>query len=180
MTVASYSLDVCYNGGPYAAVTRAGKRGHTPPKARVTALISAAVLGLLAMLLPPPAAQAVTTPRVAVAYGWALTQHGCWYSYGSAGPCGYGYDCSGLVYAAYRYAGVGYFGRSTYGMLASGRLRRVWHPHPGELAFYGSGHVELYVNSTTTYGAQHSGTQVGYHRISTYWHPSAYYYVWGS
>lgn len=151
---------------------------------------------LLAYLIPlplaasafmfAPAAQARTVPRYVHAYNWAKTQAGCWYAWGGTGPCWQGYDCSGLVYTAYRHAGVSYFGRTTYDMLASGRLHLVHRPRAGELAFFGSGHVELFVRSVPgggwTFGALEGGTQVGYHRYwnQSGWHPTEFDYVWGS
>src|SRR5262245_25762194 len=71
------------------------------------------------------------------AYRWATTQAGHPYVWGGTGP---GYDCSGLVMMAYRHAGIN-LPRTTYGMLASRLLVRIWHPRQGDLAFYGSGHV---------------------------------------
>lgn len=121
-----------------------------------------------------------TVPRYVRAYRWAWTQVGCWYAYGGAGPCWNGYDCSGLVYRAYQAAGVAYFGRDTYEMLASGRLHLVHRPHPGELAWYSQNHVELYAGNGYTYGARNSGTRVGLHKITAWFHPAWYAYVWGS
>lgn len=146
-------------------------------KRTVTWLVAAA-LAALAFLGPALPASAATQPRYRAAYAWALGQKGCSYAYGHTGPCWNGYDCSGLVMMAYRHAGVPYYGRSTTDMLDSGRLHLVHHPHPGELAFFGSGHVELYVSPGWTYGA--SGEGVGFHRTWPSWHPTAIYYVWGS
>lgn len=139
------------------------------------------VSGCLAFTLAvtPRASASYASPRIR-AYDYALSQGGCWYSWGGTGPCWAGYDCSGLVYAAYRAAGVPYFGRDTYDMLASGRLHRVWHPQPGELAFYGDGHVELYVRWGVTFGALHPGARVGYHYWNAWWHPTQFDYAWGS
>lgn len=131
-------------------------------------------------VITPQVTLASFTPRRILAYDWALAQRGCWYVWGGTGPCWAGYDCSGLVYAAYRAAGVPYFGRDTYEMLASGRLHRAWNPVPGELAFFGSGHVELYAGGDWTFGALGYGTAVGYHQWNQWWHPTAFYYVWGS
>lgn len=95
---------------------------------------------------------------------WAIEQRGKPYEWGGTGP--YGYDCSGLVYAAYRAEGTE-IPRDTYEMLASAgyRILRVYRPVWGDLAFFGDGHVELYVNHNWTFGAATSGTLVGYHRI---------------
>jgi cell wall-associated NlpC family hydrolase len=37
------------------------------------------------------------------AMAWALRRIGCWYNWGGTGPCSRGFDCSGLVWAAYRH-----------------------------------------------------------------------------
>src|ERR1700722_12858818 len=74
------------------------------------------------------------------AYDWALKQKGHPYEWGGTGP---GFDCSGLVMMAYRHVGI-QLPRTTYDMLASRLLIRVKHPVTGDLAFYGTGHVELF------------------------------------
>ena len=79
------------------------------------------------------------------ALNWAKTQYGKPYIYGGTGPGGY--DCSGLVMMAYRHAGIS-LPRTTYQMLASKHLVRVAHPLKGDLAFYGSGHVEMYAHGS--------------------------------
>jgi cell wall-associated NlpC family hydrolase len=78
---------------------------------------------------------------------------------------------------AYRHAGY-WLPRTTYEMLASRRLVRIprWQARRGDLAFYGTGHVELFVNYTTSYGAEtHSG--VGYHHIWPDFHPTKWYRI---
>ncbi len=110
------------------------------------------------------------------ALSWAERQAGKWYCYGGAGPsC---FDCSGLVMKAYQHAGV-WLPRTTYGMLGSRRLHWISarNRRPGDLAFYGSGHVEL-VTSSGTFGALHSGTRIGWHYPSPWWHPTMYFEVW--
>lgn len=112
------------------------------------------------------------------AYAWARHQWGAPYCWGGTGGC---FDCSGLVSAAYGHVHL-YFGRSTFSMLSSGRL--VWvsarNVRRGDLAFFGSGHVELVTGRHYTYGALHSGAPVGLHRITRWWHPTAYYHVRGA
>jgi hypothetical protein len=63
-------------------------------------------------------------------------------------------------------------------MLASPHLHRVKakNRRRGDLAFYGSGHVEL-VTRHGTFGAQGAGTRVGWHRPSAWWHPTMYFRV---
>jgi hypothetical protein len=72
---------------------------------------------------------------------------------------------------------------NTVSMLYSGKLQ--WIPtselKPGDLAFFGSGHVELYTGIWGwTYGAQAPGTRVGFHRWNAWWHPTAFYRVIGA
>ena len=78
---------------------------------------------------------------VAFAYG-AL---GCPYSWGQTGPCTVGYDCSGLTYAAWNYAGIT-IPRDSYGQM--GQLPHVSTSNlqPGDiLGFAGDSHVGIYV-----------------------------------
>lgn len=114
------------------------------------------------------------------ALGWAETQAGKPYEWGQAGP--YGYDCSGLVYAAYEHVRH-HIPRDTYEMLGSlgGRLR-IFHgkrPPRGALAFFGSGHVELLLSfrKHLTFGAEAPGTNVGRHHWSQWWHPTMFVVV---
>lgn len=114
------------------------------------------------------------------AFFWARRQAGKPYEWGGTGPGGF--DCSGLVYAAYRRAGIR-LPRTTYGMLRSHRLIRIRasQAKPGDLAFYGSGHVELVDRRRhSTFGALDAGTVIGWHQFSRWWHPTAYYRVRGA
>jgi cell wall-associated NlpC family hydrolase len=109
------------------------------------------------------------------AYIWAAHQRGKPYCWGGTGGC---FDCSGLVMAAYRHEGL-YFGRDTTDMLASGGLVRVRRrqARKGDLAFYGTGHVELVAGRRSTLGALEPGTRVGWHRRSRWWHPTMFFHV---
>jgi hypothetical protein len=64
-------------------------------------------------------------------------------------------------------------------MLDSSRLIRIRKSQAkrGDLAFFGSGHVELYGWGDLTFGAAAPGTVVGYHRMNSYWHPTMYFEV---
>ena len=107
------------------------------------------------------------------AYKWALSKKGHPYVYGGTGP---GFDCSGLVMEAYRHAGI-HLPRTTGGMLSSRKLVRVRHPKMGDLAFYGSGHVELFRRWGWTFGAHDYGSAVGLIHYGYGWKPTAYYRV---
>jgi len=64
-------------------------------------------------------------------------------------------------------------------MLGSWRLVRVSHraAKKGDLAFFGPGHVELFVGGRWTYGAADSGTRIGFHLMNAWWHPTMYFRV---
>jgi cell wall-associated NlpC family hydrolase len=110
-----------------------------------------------------------------VALNWAETQQGKPYEWGGTGPSAY--DCSGLVQAAYEHAGIN-LPRTTYDMLDSSHLVRTYHPERGDLAFYGSGHVELVtVWHDQTFGAHDTGSTIGWITYGGYWVPTAYYRV---
>jgi cell wall-associated NlpC family hydrolase len=61
--------------------------------------------------------------------------------------------------------------------VSSGLLVPTGNPQPGDLAFFGSGHVELYVSPGVFFGAQQTGTQVGFHNYGAYYPPTAYYSI---
>ena len=152
-------------------------RRHRGRAATFLAVLAAllAVTGAVALvLLTPGQAHASTTTRAQAALRWAETKAGHPYVWGGTGP---GYDCSGLVYEAYLREGVN-IGRDTYDMLASSHLVRIpaSQRQRGDLAFYGTGHVEL-VTERGTFGALEPGTLVGWHRPSGSWHPTTYYRV---
>jgi cell wall-associated NlpC family hydrolase len=107
------------------------------------------------------------------AYYWALTQKGHPYVWGGIGP---GYDCSGLVMMAYKHVGVD-LPRTTWEMLSSPLLVRVRIPKIGDLAFYGTGHVELFRKWGYTYGAHDFGTVVSLIHYGGFWRPTAFYAI---
>jgi cell wall-associated NlpC family hydrolase len=113
----------------------------------------------------PPAPAAVSASSVAPSgslsarlLAVAETQQGTPYAWGGAAPGGF--DCSGLIFWAAGQLGIS-LPRTTFEMLAgSPHLVSVSSPQPGDLAFFGDGHVELYVSGSQTFGAQQSGTLV--------------------
>lgn len=127
----------------------------------------AAVLTMLAVVAYTERADAASTPKRHVAMNAAKSRQGMPYSYGAAGPSSF--DCSGLVYWAYRKAGIT-LPRTTGGMLSSSKLQRVsaGNARWGDLVFASSGHVEFYGHGGSRgwmFGAHHSGTRIGYKRI---------------
>jgi cell wall-associated NlpC family hydrolase len=168
-------------------LTPAISAGHLRAPARL--LLIAAVLAVAAVGLarPAPASAAVALPSVSAkiaanaqmeanAWHFALAQKGKPYEWGGTGP--YGFDCSGLIYASFRSRGLN-LPRTTYGMLSSRHLVRItqWQARPGDLAFYGSGHVEFVDKWNWSYGAADSGSRIGFHHMNPWWHATMYFAV---
>jgi cell wall-associated NlpC family hydrolase len=138
-------------------------------------VLAAAGMVFVASPLASVPASASSPPKRVAALRWAEHRAGKWYCWGGAGPsC---FDCSGLVMKAYEHAGIT-LPRTTTGMLDSHKLRRISarDRQRGDLAFYGSGHVEL-VTNRGTFGAEDSGTRLGWHHPSRWWHPTMYFRV---
>jgi cell wall-associated NlpC family hydrolase len=73
-----------------------------------------------------------------------------------------GFDCSGLVYAAYRSIGRK-IPHSTWGQMALGVPVRFGRLRPGDLVFTnGGGHVDLVVSEQAVISAPHTGARVTY------------------
>lgn len=144
---------------------------------RIVTVLAAVLLVLGVGLLAPQQAHAATYNKGTLALIWAeIHAGGCWYSYGGT-SCSPGYDCSGLVQTAVWHADHIMLPRTTYGMLADSRqLIRVYSPQRGDLAFYGSGHVEFMTHWWhTTYGAHDWGTRVGYALWGWGWVPTMFF-----
>ena len=97
--------------------------------------------------------------RRVVAY--ARHQVGVSYSWGGTSPRT-GFDCSGLVYAAYRSIGWK-LPRSSWEQLRVGRSVRFARLRPGDLLFtQGGGHVQLVVSKRMAVSAPQTGERVRY------------------
>ncbi|MFE7898917.1 NlpC/P60 family protein [Streptomyces sp. NPDC057424] len=84
--------------------------------------------------------------RAAAAVSYAYQKLGSPYVWGATGPNAF--DCSGLVQAAYRAAGVS-LPRTTYSQIAAGRRVSRSELAPGDLVFFYTGisHVGIYVGN---------------------------------
>ncbi|MFF3845156.1 NlpC/P60 family protein [Streptomyces sp. NPDC002328] len=96
--------------------------------------------------LPAPGSAAAQAPnsRAADAVSYAYSKLGSPYVWGATGPNAF--DCSGLVLASYRSAGVA-LPRTTYAQIDAGRRVSRSELLPGDLVFFYSGitHVGIYV-----------------------------------
>ncbi|MEV7285348.1 NlpC/P60 family protein [Streptomyces sp. NPDC093252] len=87
---------------------------------------------------------AAPNTRAAAAVSYARQKLGSPYVWGATGPDAF--DCSGLIQAAYRSAGVA-LPRTTYAQIDAGRRISRSELRPGDLVFFYSGisHVGLYI-----------------------------------
>ncbi|HSD02207.1 MAG TPA: NlpC/P60 family protein [Gaiellales bacterium] len=93
--------------------------------------------------------------------GYARDQIGVAYSWGGTSRAT-GFDCSGLVYAAYRSIGWK-IPRSSWDQLRAGRPVRFARLRPGDLLFTeGGGHVQLVVSKRAAISAPQTGERVRY------------------
>jgi cell wall-associated NlpC family hydrolase len=111
---------------------------------------------------------AVPGPATGAAISYALAQLGTPYLWGGEGPGGF--DCSGLVQAAYASAGV-QLPRTAQAQFDAGPALPAGQPlQPGDLVFFGPDsahikHVGILVNPTEMVDAPHTGALV---RIEPY------------
>jgi cell wall-associated NlpC family hydrolase len=99
-----------------------------------------------------------------IAVDWALAQVGTPYIWGGETP-GVGFDCSGLVQAAYKVAGVTLPRTAQEQYDATAKLGPDDPLEPGDLVFFGSGptdvtHVGIYVGNGEMVDAPYTGADV--------------------
>jgi cell wall-associated NlpC family hydrolase len=134
---------------------------------------------------PSPAAASTAASSAAgvVAVDWALAQVGTPYVWGGETP-GVGFDCSGLIQAAYRVAGIELPRVAQEQFNAGTPLGAGTELEPGDLVFFGDGpsgvtHVGLYVGVRAgrpmMVDAPHTGAEV---RVEAF--PTSVGASWGS
>lgn len=108
--------------------------------------------------LPAPAwPEAPADPRAAAAIAFAEAQIGKRYCWGGTGPsC---FDCSGLVQAAWRWAGAR-LPRTTGDQARALVEVPPSEVRPGDILWWSHGHVGLYVGGGAIVDAYHSGAGV--------------------
>jgi peptidoglycan DL-endopeptidase CwlO len=111
-----------------------------------------------------------TGTQADAAVAFAYKQLGCPYVYGGTGPCNDGFDCSGLVQAAWAAAGIS-IPRDTYEQWAALPHVSASSIEPGDLLYYnGEGHVAMYVGGGYIIDAPSTGYDVEKIPMSTSWY----------
>jgi cell wall-associated NlpC family hydrolase len=112
-----------------------------------------------------------TSTQAEKAVAFAYAQLGCPYVFGGTGPCGAGYDCSGLTMSAWAYAGIS-IPRTSEEQWA--QLPHVSSLSPGDImVFNGAGHVGIYVGNNELIDAPIPGQLVELVSFSG-WYQSTY------
>jgi cell wall-associated NlpC family hydrolase len=154
-------------------------KSPAPKSPKLRLLARAAVPLIAAFTVIGLVAAPASANRRQDAMAWALRRIGCPYTYGGTGPCHRGFDCSGLVVSAYAHVGMS-LPRTTYEMLDSRAIKpQTHHPHPGNLVFFGDGHVTLYYWRHVVLQAPQPGENVQLTRWypGSDWVPTGYYKV---
>jgi peptidoglycan DL-endopeptidase CwlO len=110
-----------------------------------------------------------TNTQAGKAVAFAFAQLGCPYVFGGTGPCGSGFDCSGLTMQAWAAAGVAIPRTSeAQAGLASVSLSAL---QPGDiLEFAGDSHVGIYVGNNMLIDAPQPGLNVEEVSLSNSWY----------
>ena len=129
-----------------------------PPQQQQT--VAASTVGAGATTATAYTGSTATQGGKAAAFAAAEAQAACPYVYGGAGPCGSGFDCSGLAQGAWASAGTS-IPRTTYEDWAQLPHISLSSLEPGDLILYdGEGHVSIYVGNGMVVDAPHTGADV--------------------
>ncbi len=112
-----------------------------------------------------------TSTQAEQAVAFAYNQLGCPYVFGGTGPCGSGFDCSGLTMSAWASAGVSVprtsYGQATLPAVSLSALQ------PGDiLEFAGDSHTGIYVGGGMLIDAPQPGMNVEKVSLSSSWYQS--------
>jgi cell wall-associated NlpC family hydrolase len=96
---------------------------------------------------------------------WAATQAGVPYLWGGTTPYK-GLDCSALTMLAWKYGANISIPRVTYQQITFGEnVPSISQAAPGDLIFYGSGHVALYAGNGKQWEARSTGTKISLNSV---------------
>ena len=152
--------------GKLLATEKATLNGLTVPQQQAVVTNSIGASGSSA----PQQYAGPTGTQADQAVAFVYSQLSCPYVYGGTGPCHMGFDCSGLVQAAWSAAGV-QLPRDTYEDWAALPHIPVASIEPGDLLIYdGEGHVAMYVGGGYIIDAPQTGLDVEKIPMSTSWY----------
>jgi cell wall-associated NlpC family hydrolase len=113
-----------------------------------------------------------TSTQAQKAVAFAYAQLGCAYVWAGTGPCPRGFDCSGLMQAAWAAAGV-QIPRDSYEQWANLPHVSLSALEPGDILVYDNeGHVAMFVGNGYLIDAPHQGMPVERIPMSTQWYAS--------
>lgn len=104
-----------------------------------------------------PAAEAPASSRGQQVVAIAKQYLGVWYRFGGTTPAGF--DCSGLVKYVYAQVGIN-LPRTSHGQGRGGVAVSMADAQPGDIVYYSSGHVAIYIGGGMHIEAPTSGQQV--------------------
>ena len=120
----------------------------------------------------PPSVQVPAPPTVAdAAVAHALHLRGVPYVWSGSTPSGF--DCSGFTRYVYGQVGIG-LDHSTYAQWDAGRHIGRSELLPGDLVFFGLGHVGMYIGHGRFIHASHTGTVVSVDSLNVGWYAASY------
>ena len=160
-TDAAYAAarDLCANGAANGADLQAAVYAYNHASSYVTEVLDLAHSYGQTQAHPVAAGTAG-----GIAVDWALAQVGTPYVWGGETP-GVGFDCSGLVQAAYKVAGITLPRVAQEQYDATAKLGPGDLLQPGDLIFFGGGptdvtHVGIYIGNGQMVDAPHTGADV--------------------
>jgi cell wall-associated NlpC family hydrolase len=134
--------------------------------------VAAASIGAGAVTVAAYTGTTASQGGQAAAFAVTMAQNQCPYVWGGNGPCSAGYDCSGLVKAAWASAGVS-IPRTTYDDWASLPHVSTSSIEPGDLLLYnGESHVAIYVGNGMIVDAPKAGMPVEELPMNSSWYAS--------
>jgi len=151
--------DLCANGAANGANLTAAVYAYNHSQSYVSE-----VLGLAQSYGQTQAQTVAADTAGGIAADWALAQVGTPYIWGGETP-GVGFDCSGLVQAAFKVAGITLPRVAQDQYDATAKLGPGDPLEPGDLVFFGGGpadvtHVGIYVGNSQMVDAPHTGADV--------------------
>ena len=158
--------DLCANGAENGANISAAVFDYNHSQAYVTEVLD------LAQSYGQTVAQTVAAGTAGgIAVDWALAQVGTPYIWGGETP-GVGFDCSGLVQAAYKVAGISLPRVAQDQYDATAKLGADDPLEPGDLIFFGGGptdvtHVGIYIGNGQMVDAPYTGADVRVESVPT-------------